>query len=97
MSGGLGILTLIAGAVMAVELPFGGAAGLVATGVVLVLGGLLMVRSVAAYRVRQRCTTCGGAGTVYSAEWNDWRAKGPVQNIRELCPACEGRPVPTRV
>ena len=37
-----------------------------------------------------RCTTCRGAGTVYSAEWNDWRKSGPVHTIRELCPACQG-------
>ena len=36
------------------------------------------------------CATCRGAGTVYSAEWNDWRKSGPVHNIRELCPACQG-------
>jgi hypothetical protein len=36
------------------------------------------------------CSTCRGAGTVYSAEWNDWRKSGPIQNIRELCPSCQG-------
>lgn len=36
------------------------------------------------------CTTCRGAGTVYSAEWNDWRKTGPVHTIRELCPSCQG-------
>jgi hypothetical protein len=36
------------------------------------------------------CTTCKGAGTVYTAEWNDWRRSGPVRSIRELCPTCEG-------
>jgi hypothetical protein len=36
------------------------------------------------------CSTCRGAGTVYSAEWNDWRKTGPVHNIRELCPSCQG-------
>jgi hypothetical protein len=36
------------------------------------------------------CNTCRGAGTVYSAEWNDWRKTGPVHTIRELCPACQG-------
>ena len=37
-----------------------------------------------------RCATCRGVGTVYSAEWNDWRKTGPVQQIRELCPSCQG-------
>jgi hypothetical protein len=41
-----------------------------------------------------RCTTCRGVGTVYSAEWNDWRKTGPVHTIRELCPACQGVDVP---
>jgi hypothetical protein len=41
-----------------------------------------------------RCTTCRGAGTVYSAEWNDWRKTGPVHTIRELCPACQGADLP---
>jgi hypothetical protein len=36
------------------------------------------------------CVTCRGAGTVYSAEWNDWRRSGPVHTIRELCPSCQG-------
>ncbi|GAB3239044.1 hypothetical protein [Kineosporia babensis] len=36
------------------------------------------------------CGTCRGAGTVYTAEWNDWRRSGPVGSIRELCPSCEG-------
>jgi hypothetical protein len=36
------------------------------------------------------CATCKGAGTVYTAEWNDWRRSGPVRSIRELCPTCEG-------
>jgi uncharacterized membrane protein YfcA len=36
------------------------------------------------------CTTCRGAGTVYSDEWNDWRKSGPVHTIRELCPTCQG-------
>jgi hypothetical protein len=36
------------------------------------------------------CRTCRGAGTVYSAEYNDWRATGPIRVLRELCPACEG-------
>lgn len=36
------------------------------------------------------CPTCRGAGTVYSAEWNDWRRSGPVHTIRELCPVCHG-------
>jgi hypothetical protein len=40
------------------------------------------------------CTTCRGAGTVYSAEWNDWRKTGPVHTIRELCPSCQGATVP---
>ncbi len=40
------------------------------------------------------CTTCRGAGTVYSAEWNDWRRSGPVHTIRELCPSCQGADVP---
>ena len=35
------------------------------------------------------CSTCRGAGTVYSAEWNDWRRSGPIHNIRESCPACQ--------
>ena len=37
-----------------------------------------------------RCGTCRGAGTVYTAEWNDWRKTGPVHTIRELCPSCQG-------
>ena len=41
-----------------------------------------------------RCTTCRGAGTVYSAEWNDWRKTGPVHTIRELCPSCQGADLP---
>lgn len=41
-----------------------------------------------------RCTTCRGAGTVYTAEWNDWRRTGPVQTIRELCPSCQGADLP---
>lgn len=41
-----------------------------------------------------RCTTCRGAGTVYSAEWNDWRKSGPVHTIRELCPSCQGADLP---
>ena len=41
-----------------------------------------------------RCTTCRGAGTVYSAEWNDWRKTGPVHTIRELCPECQGADLP---
>jgi hypothetical protein len=40
------------------------------------------------------CATCRGAGTVYSAEWNDWRKSGPIQNIRELCPSCQGMNIP---
>ncbi len=40
------------------------------------------------------CATCRGAGTVYSDEWNDWRRSGPIRNIRELCPSCEGRQTP---
>ncbi|MBT0772111.1 hypothetical protein KIH74_24420 [Kineosporia sp. J2-2] len=36
------------------------------------------------------CSTCNGAGTVYTAEWNDWRRSGPITSIRELCPSCEG-------
>jgi hypothetical protein len=39
---------------------------------------------------RKGCGTCRGAGTVYSAEWNDWRRSGPVHTIRELCPTCQG-------
>jgi hypothetical protein len=39
---------------------------------------------------RDTCFTCRGVGTVYSAEWNDWRKTGPINNIRELCPACRG-------
>jgi hypothetical protein len=35
------------------------------------------------------CGTCRGVGTVYSAEWNDWRKTGPVHTIRELCPSCQ--------
>jgi hypothetical protein len=27
---------------------------------------------------------------VYSAEYNDWRATGPVRTVREMCPSCEG-------
>ena len=41
-----------------------------------------------------RCTTCRGVGTVYSAEWNDWRKTGPVHTIRELCPSCQGADLP---
>lgn len=41
-----------------------------------------------------RCTTCRGVGTVYSAEWNDWRKTGPVHTIRELCPSCQGADAP---
>ena len=41
-----------------------------------------------------RCATCRGVGTVYSAEWNDWRKTGPVHTIRELCPACQGAEAP---
>jgi len=40
--------------------------------------------------VLNSCATCNGAGTVYTAEWNDWRRSGPVGSIRELCPTCEG-------
>ncbi|GLY17842.1 hypothetical protein LWF15_26495 [Kineosporia rhizophila] len=36
------------------------------------------------------CATCHDSGTVYTAEWNDWRRSGPIRSIRELCPACEG-------
>jgi hypothetical protein len=36
------------------------------------------------------CRTCRGAGTVYTAEYNDWRQTGPIKTIRELCPTCEG-------
>ncbi|GAA3619101.1 hypothetical protein GCM10022223_39900 [Kineosporia mesophila] len=36
------------------------------------------------------CSTCKGAGTVYTDEWNDWRRSGPITTIRELCPTCEG-------
>jgi hypothetical protein len=36
------------------------------------------------------CGTCRGAGTVYSAEYNDWRQTGPIRTVRELCPACQG-------
>ena len=43
------------------------------------------------------CATCRGAGTVYSAEWNDWRKTGPVQQIRELCPSCQGLTSPDPV
>jgi hypothetical protein len=43
-----------------------------------------------------RCITCRGVGTVYSAEWNDWRKTGPVLTIRELCPSCQGADVPRR-
>ena len=38
-----------------------------------------------------RCRTCRGAGSVHSAEWNDWRRAGPILNVREPCPDC--RPV----
>jgi hypothetical protein len=41
-----------------------------------------------------RCTTCRGTGTVYSAEWNDWRKTGPVHTIREPCPECQGADLP---
>lgn len=41
-----------------------------------------------------RCATCRGVGTVYSAEWNDWRKTGPVHTIRELCPSCQGADAP---
>jgi len=41
-----------------------------------------------------RCSTCRGVGTVYSAEWNDWRKTGPVHTIRELCPSCQGAEAP---
>ena len=47
------------------------------------------------HRRTDRCTTCRGAGTVYSQEWNDWRRPGPVHTIRELCPACQGSTSPT--
>jgi hypothetical protein len=43
--------------------------------------------------IGDRCPTCRGAGTVYSAEWNDWRKTGPVRRIRDLCPACQGATV----
>jgi hypothetical protein len=42
------------------------------------------------------CATCRGAGTVYSDEWNDWRRSGPIQNIRELCPSCQGMHTPLK-
>jgi len=41
-----------------------------------------------------QCGTCRGAGTVYTAEWNDWRKTGPVHTIREICPACQGVTTP---
>jgi uncharacterized membrane protein YfcA len=43
-----------------------------------------------AARYGARCSTCRGAGTVYSEEWNDWRRSGPIHTIRELCPVCQG-------
>jgi hypothetical protein len=48
-------------------------------------------------RDQDRCSTCRGAGTVYSAEWNDWRKSGPIHTIRELCPSCQGLSRPTGV
>jgi hypothetical protein len=61
----------------------------------LVIGAFMLLRhqpdDVIDLRDRHdNCTTCRGAGTVYSAEWNDWRKTGPVHTIRELCPSCQG-------
>lgn len=78
---------LAAGQLLTADTSLWGAALLICAGV-----GLLLRRSPTTIDLRgyDGCRTCRGAGTVYSAEYNDWRSTGPIRVLRELCPSCEG-------
>lgn len=88
------LLALAASVLYVTNLALGDYALLWLPSVLLVAGLALLLRNrredEAELLEHEFCGTCRGAGTVYTAEWNDWRRSGPVRSIRELCPACEG-------